>query len=101
MVGAERDQLMGIRPLGSESLTSGAHLFVPGEEMNRVNSNGYITSVGYSPMFEKYLALGFLRDGRARTGQRIRVVDRLRNVDVLCEVCDPVFFDKEGEKLRA
>jgi len=101
MLGAERDQLVGIKPLGEEALTSGAHLFVPGEEMSRVNSNGYTTSVGYSPMFEKYLALGFLRNGRARMGQRIRVVDRLRNVDVLCEVCDPVFFDKDGEKLRA
>ena len=43
----------------------------------------------------------FDRGPGARHGQRIRVVDRLRNIDVICEVCDPVFFDKEGEKLRA
>ena len=32
---------------------------------------------------------------------RNRVVDRLRSVDVLCEICDPVFYDRDGEKLRA
>ena len=52
-------------------------------------------------MFGKYLALGFLVNGRARIGERIRVVDRLRGIDVLAEVCDPVFHDKDGEKLRA
>ena len=101
MVGAARDQLVGIRPLGGDLLTSGAHLFVPGEALTRPHSQGYLTSVCYSPVLDKALALGFLRDGRARHGQRIRVVDRLRGVDVLAEVCDPVFLDKEGERLRA
>jgi hypothetical protein len=40
-------------------------------------------------------------NGRARHGQTVRLVDRLRGIDVLCEVCDPVFFDKAGERLRA
>ena len=101
MVGAARDQLVGVRPLGAELLTAGSHLFVPGEALTRLHSQGYLTSVCWSPALEKALALGFLRDGRARHGQRIRVVDRLRGVDVLCEVCDPVFLDKEGERLRA
>ena len=74
---------------------------MPGEDLTRVNSQGYLTSVGWSPMFGCDLALGFLRNGRARHGQTIRVVDRLRDVDVLCEVCHPVFHDKDGEKLRA
>ncbi len=101
MLGAERDQLVGIRVVGEAAITAGAHLFVPGEALDRVHSNGYLTSVGYSPLLGCYLGLGFLRDGRARHGTRIRVVDRLRDVDVLAEVCDPVFFDREGEKLRA
>jgi sarcosine oxidase subunit alpha len=101
LLGPERDQLVGLKPLGEGRLTSGAHLFVPGEDLTRVNSQGYLTSVGWSPMFGCDLALGFLRNGRARHGQTIRVVDRLRDVDVLCEVCHPVFHDKDGEKLRA
>ncbi|HCZ01273.1 MAG: sarcosine oxidase subunit alpha [Rhodobacterales bacterium RIFCSPHIGHO2_02_FULL_62_130] len=101
LMGAEREQLVGLRPFGDERITSGAHLFVPGLDLTRENSEGYITSVGWSPLFGKDLALGFLKDGRARIGQSIRVIDRLRKIDVLCEVCDPVFLDKEGEKLRA
>jgi hypothetical protein len=31
----------------------------------------------------------------------IRLVDHLRKIETLCEVCDPVFFDKDGERARA
>ena len=101
MLGDQCEQMVGIRPLGVENITSGAHLFVPGKDLTRANGQGYLTSVGFSPLFGKYLALGFLINGRARYGERIRVVDRLRDIDVLAEVCDPVFHDKAGEKLRA
>ena len=33
--------------------------------------------------------------------QQVRLVDHLRGIDILCEVCDPVFHDPEGGKLRA
>ena len=47
------------------------------------------------------LGLGFLKNGRARHGEKIRIVDHLRGLDLTAEVCDPVFHDKDGEKLRA
>jgi sarcosine oxidase subunit alpha len=100
MIDPLREQLVGIRPLQGEEITAGSHLFIPGQDLSRVNTQGYLTSVGYSPMFNTYLALGFAANGRARIGQRIRVVDRLRGIDVLAEICDPVFFDKAGEKMR-
>ena len=40
-------------------------------------------------------------DVLARLGERVRLVDHLRHLDVICEVCHPVFHDPEGEKLRA
>jgi methylglutamate dehydrogenase subunit C len=101
MLGAEREQLVGLRPLTEALITSGAHLFEREADLTRENSLGYTTSVGFSPMFGRYLALGFVVNGRARHGQTLRLVDRLRGIDVLCEVCDPVFFDKAGERLRA
>jgi methylglutamate dehydrogenase subunit C len=101
MLGPEREQLVGLKPLTEELITSGAHLFEREADLTRVNSLGYTTSVGYSPMFRRTLGLGFLVNGRARHGQTLRLVDRLRGIDVLCEVCDPVFFDKAGERLRA
>lgn len=102
MSGPEREQLVGLKPLTPDRpLTAGAHLFAPGDEVKRVNDQGYVTSVGYSVTLDSWLALAFLKDGRARHGQTVRLVDHLRGVDVLCMVCDPVFHDPEGRKLRA
>jgi heterotetrameric sarcosine oxidase alpha subunit len=95
-----RDQLVGLRPVNDAEIIAGAHLFNPGEDVTRVNDQGYVTSVCYSPTMAGYLGLAFLRDGRARHGEMVRLVDHLRNIDLLCEVCDPVFHDKEGVKLR-
>ena len=99
--GPEREQLVGLRPLDDTAIGAGAHLFTPGETVERVNDQGYVTSVCWSPTLGCTLALGFLRDGRARHGQRVRLVDHMRKTDVLCEVTDPVFLDPEGAKLRA
>ncbi len=101
MHGAERQQLIGLKPLTDSAVTAGAHLFAAQAKAVRENDEGYVTSVCHSPTLNSYLALAFLRDGRARIGQQVRLVDHLRGIDVLCEVHDPVFFDKTGEKLRA
>jgi glycine cleavage system aminomethyltransferase T len=100
MVDPGRPQMIGLRPLQGEKITAGAHLFTQGADLTRVNSQGYLTSVGYSPQFKCWLALGFLERGRDRAREVVRVVDRLRGIDVLAEVCDPVFFDKAGERMR-
>jgi sarcosine oxidase subunit alpha len=47
------------------------------------------------------IALGFLRNGKTRMGEKIKVVDHLRNTETICKVCDPVFLDKEGVRARA
>jgi heterotetrameric sarcosine oxidase alpha subunit len=99
MWGPEREQLVGLKAPGP--ISAGAHLFVPGTEVHRETDQGYVTSVCYSPVMEAWLGLGFLKDGRARIGERVRLVDHLRGLDVICEVCHPVFHDPEGEKLRA
>jgi heterotetrameric sarcosine oxidase alpha subunit len=100
MMGAARDQLVGLRPVNDAPITAGAHLFTPGDEVKRANDQGYVTSVGFSPTLGGFLGLGFLRNGRARHGEMVRLVDHLRGIDLLCEVSDPVFHDKEGVKLR-
>jgi methylglutamate dehydrogenase subunit C len=99
LTGPEREQLVGLKAAGP--ITAGAHLFRPGFAVERENDEGYVTSVCWSPTLGAHLGLGFLKDGRARHGQTIRLVDHLRGIDVLCEVCDPVFHDPEGGKLRA
>ena len=101
LMGAGREQLVGLKPLTDQPIGAGAHLFTPGDKVHRVSDQGYVTSVGYSPTLKSWLGLAFLKDGRARHGQQVRLVDHMRKTDVLCEVCDPVFHDPEGGKLRA
>ena len=97
--GPDREQLVGLRAL--EPITAGAHLFKPGFAAERENDEGYVTSVCWSPTLEAWLGLGFLKDGRARHGQTVRLVDHLRGRDVLCTVENPVFLDPDGGRMRA
>jgi len=99
--GDEREQLVGLRPVGeAKLLVAGAHLFAKDDEAVRVNDQGYITSVGYSPTLGTPLAMGFLKNGRARHGEVVRMVEHLKGVETLCEVTDPVVLDPEGGRMR-
>jgi sarcosine oxidase subunit alpha len=99
--GPEREQLVGLKPVDpGGKLTAGAHLFKPGDAAVRVNDQGYLTSVGHSPTLGHDIGLGFLKNGRARHGEQVNMVDHLRKVTTLCEVCDPVFFDPDGGRAR-
>ncbi|MEO8241693.1 MAG: sarcosine oxidase subunit alpha family protein [bacterium] len=99
LTGPEREQMVGL--MSDQPIGAGAHLFTQGDPVHRIHDQGYVTSVCYSPTMESWLGLAFLKDGRARHGQQIRLVDHMRGHDVMCTVCDPVFHDSEGGKLRA
>ncbi len=101
LMSEEREQLVGLKPVGAvKQLTAGAYLFEPGAAAERINSQGYTTSEAYSPTLKTGLALGFLKRGRARHGEVIRMVDHLREIEAKVEVCDPVFFDPDGGRAR-
>ncbi len=97
----DREQLVGLSPIGAvKQLTAGAHLFTGDDAPTRENDQGYVTSVGYSPSLGQMIGLGFLRNGASRRGETVRMVDHLRGVETLCVVESPVFFDKEGGRVR-
>jgi sarcosine oxidase subunit alpha len=97
----DREQLVGLVPVDPLApVSAGAHLFDEGAQAVRVNDQGYVTSVCWSPTLSTNLALGFLKGGRARHGQVVRLVDHLRGHDTACRVVNPVFFDPEGGRMR-
>ena len=98
----ERPRLVGLKTVGAvKQLTAGAHLFNEADQAESSYDQGFITSVAYSPVLERYHGLAFLKNGEDRMGERIRMVDHLRDIDALCEVIPPVAFDPEGGRIRA
>jgi len=94
-------RLVGLKPKKpNEQIISGSHLFNLKDKLNAGNDLGYVTSSCYSPTLESYIALGFLKDGANRYGDEIKVCNSLLNKEVLVEVCNPVFIDPNGDKLR-
>ncbi|WP_278921183.1 sarcosine oxidase subunit alpha family protein [Pseudophaeobacter profundi] len=101
LVAPDRMQLVGLKPIGAvQELSAGAHLFDPEAPVERIQDQGYVTSVGFSPLLGHMIALGFLKRGASRIGDEIRLVDHMRGIDALCQVVEPVFFDPEGERMR-
>ncbi|WP_370224468.1 2Fe-2S iron-sulfur cluster-binding protein [Pararhodobacter marinus] len=96
-----REQLVGLMPVNQgEDLSAGAHLYNEKDPAERAFNQGYVTSVAPSPTLGCWLGLGFLKNGRARHGEVIRLDDGLRRRAVLVEVRDPVFFDPDGGRMR-
>ena len=101
LAGPEREQLVGLRPLEAGGrLVAGAHVLAPGAAFTAEDDEGYLTSRCFSPTLGHDIALGFVRDGRARIGERVRAVCKLRGLDVGCEIVPPVFVDPDGGRLR-
>jgi len=102
LIDQDRDQLVGLIPItAADKLFAGSYFFDIDASAVRVAQQGYSTSVAYSPELNTMIALGFLRNGKTRMGEKIKVVDHLRNTETICKVCDPVFLDKEGVRARA
>jgi sarcosine oxidase subunit alpha len=94
-------ELVGLKAAdGRSRLASGAHFLPLAGPVDAAHEQGYVTSVAYSPSLGQWIALGLLRDGRQRHGERLRACDLLRGQEVVVEVCDPVFIDREGARLR-
>jgi sarcosine oxidase subunit alpha len=101
LVDPQRPALVGIKPLDkSARIHVGAHFLASRAAVSLENDEGYLTSAGYSPLIGQWIALGLLRRGRERIGERIRVYDPLRGHDIPAEIVSPAFFDPRGARLR-
>jgi sarcosine oxidase subunit alpha len=97
---AGRKQLVGLLPEpASELLEEGAQIVADPHQAIPMAMIGHVTSSYLSPNLSRAFALALVREGRARTGQKLYVpmIDRT----IAVTVTDPVFLDKEGERLRA
>jgi sarcosine oxidase subunit alpha len=101
LVDPMRPVLVGLKPVdGRTPIRAGAHLYAPGAVTHTANGLGYVTSACFSPTLGHPIALALLSEGATRHGQRIRVLDPVRDGDTEAEVCPPVFVDPEGGRTR-
>ncbi len=101
MADPERPALVGLRPVRkNERIRAGAHLLSPGAAPIARNDEGYVTSAAWSPTIDSSIALALLRHGPERHGERIIVHDPVRGFDVEAKICNPVFVDLEGARVR-
>ncbi|MHA3978923.1 sarcosine oxidase subunit alpha family protein [Halovulum sp. GXIMD14794] len=99
--GRWREQLVGLQAVDPAArLNAGARFVAQGAAKVRQTDEGYITSACWSPHLERYIALGFVRNGRARTGEVLDIVDHMRKGAAQAQIVPPPFFDPEGGRLR-
>jgi sarcosine oxidase subunit alpha len=96
----ERKQLVGLEPLDpGQAVRAGGHLLVGRNRHPPAETDGWVTSAGYSPVLGRYIALGMLRAGRERLNEVITVCDEDRNYQM--RSVPPVFYDPGNQRLRS
>jgi methylglutamate dehydrogenase subunit C len=94
-------RLVGVKPVDPNGkLTAGSHFLEKGAAPVAANDGGWLTSKVYSPHLGCDIALGYLKGGDKKIGQRMRIVNLLGNLDTEVEIISPHMFDPEGERLR-
>jgi sarcosine oxidase, subunit alpha len=99
-VRAERFQLVGLRCVdGAEAFTAGAHLLDDALAGLPRLTSGYLTSAVFSPTLGSHVGIGLLKNGRARLGQTVHVVDAGKQSRA--EVVNLSHYDPSGARLNA
>ncbi len=95
-------RLVGVKPVDpAKAMQAGSHFLKTGAEPTAANDDGWLTSLVYSPHMGHYIALGYLKNGTNRMGEKMRVVNLLNKTEVEVEIVSPHFIDPEGSRLRA
>jgi sarcosine oxidase subunit alpha len=101
MVDENGYRLVGVKPVDPNGkLTAGAHFLERGAAPVAANDGGWLTSKVYSPHLGHDIALGYLKGGDRKIGQRMRAVNLLAGLDTEVEIISPHMFDPEGVRLR-
>ncbi|MCB2078379.1 MAG: sarcosine oxidase subunit alpha family protein, partial [Novosphingobium sp.] len=101
LVDPARPVLVGLKPVDCASrFRAGAHLIAAGAKAVAANDQGFVTSAAWSPTLDHSIALALLSHGRERLGETVTVHDPVRAADFEALVCDPVFVDREGVRVR-
>ena len=102
LVDPERPALVGLVPVdGVSRPRAGAILVADRTAQLPVPKLGHVSSSAYlSPTLGHPIALGLVAGGRRREGDTLWSMFPMRNEAIEVRVVDPVFWDKDGERLH-
>ncbi|MBR9651717.1 sarcosine oxidase subunit alpha family protein [Thalassovita aquimarina] len=98
MTDPKRWKLVGLETIDGSVLPDGAYAVAEGTNANgQRNTQGRVTSTYHSPTLGKGIAMGLVLNGPDRMGE---VIDfpGTDGKTYKARICDPVFYDKDGEK---
>jgi sarcosine oxidase subunit alpha len=99
LVAEGRKQLVGLRAKdGTTVLEEGAQIVADPEQAVPMTMIGHVTSSYHSPNTGGPIAMALVEGGRGRMGETLHIPMPDRTIAV--EVCDAVFFDKEGGRVN-
>jgi sarcosine oxidase subunit alpha len=97
----ERWSLVGLECLEADkTLRGGAILFAAGEDIAG-HGRGHVTSVTWSVVLGKTIALGLYQGGLSHAGEEIVCAYPLLGEQVRARIISPVFIDPAGERMHA
>lgn len=94
-------RLIGLQPMNlTEEIFAGSHLMNATGPVDALSSQGWVSSVCFSPHLDQFIGLGFFKRGDQRHGELIRVVNPIAGSESSVRVVSPHFIDPEGVRLR-
>jgi heterotetrameric sarcosine oxidase alpha subunit len=95
-----RWSLVGIEALQPEGRLRGGAILFASTDPIRGHGRGYITSVTWSTVLGKFIALGLYQGGLAHQNEEIVCAFPLKNETVRARIVAPVFLDPKGERMH-
>ncbi len=97
----DRRQLTGLVPVdGVSPVPEGAQVTLSRARRAPQPSIGHVTAATRGARTDKPIALAMIQRGRERRGERLWANSPVHDRFVQVEICDPVFFDPKGVRLR-
>lgn len=100
LIDAERWSLVGIECLDPGARLRGGAILFAKEDRIEGHGRGYITSVTYSTVLDRTIALGLYRGGLQHEGREIVCAYPLKGERVRARIVSPQFIDPKGERLH-
>jgi sarcosine oxidase subunit alpha len=98
---ADRPRLVGLKAVNAnEAIQTGSILVTEANAKAGVDKQGWVSSMTYSPELDNYIALGFLRDGPNRYGEKIYAAYPLKGINVEVEVVSNHFIDPSNDRVK-